>query len=330
MATVGNQFLTLLDLRARMTNGEVQGDIIDILAQTNELLGYLPFIEANDGTTNKATIRTGIPEGTWRMLNYGVKQKKSTTAQVRDASGMLENYSTVDKALADMSGDKAGFLLSESKAFIEGMNQQAMRTFLYGNGAVEAQKFTGLAPRYSQLTSAENAQNIIDAGGTGSDNTSIWLLVLSPETITGFYPKGSKAGLQQRDLGEQTVYDAENNPYQAYRSHYKWDMGLSVRDWRYAVRIANIDLSDLTKNASGGADLIDLMTQALELVQDLNNGRAVFVVNRQVRGFLRRQMANKANVQLAMEEVAGKKVMTFGEVPVVRVDALLNTEARVV
>ncbi len=38
-------------------------------------------------------------------------------------------------------------------------------------------------------------------------------------------------------------------------------------------------------------------------------------------------MTNKSNVHLGMHEVAGKKVLAFDEVPVRRVDAILNTEA---
>src|SRR5690606_38346105 len=115
-----------------------------------------------------------------------------------------------------------------------------------------------------------------------------------------------------------------------YRTHFLWYCGLVVKDWRYVVRIANIDRTLLVKNAATGADLIDLMVQAIEMLPNTRIGRAVFYVNRNIRSFLRRQIANKSNVWLTMEEIAGKKVMTFDGIPVKRVDALLNTEARVV
>lgn len=143
--------------------------------------------------------------------------------------------------------------------------------------------------------------------------------------------RGSSAGLQARDLGEDTLTDASGGRYQGYRTHYKWDMGLTLRDWRYAVRIANIDVSDLTKNASAGADLIDLMTQAIELIPNTGMGRAALYMPRKLRSFLRRQITNKvAASTLSMDEVAGKKVVTFDGIPCRRTDALLLTEARVV
>lgn len=330
MGAVGNSNLTLLDLATRMEGGKVAKTIIELLSKTNEIIDDMVWVECNDGTGHKTTVRTGIPAATWRQLNYGVTQTKSTTAQVKDGCGMLENYSTVDAALAAMSGDKSAFLLSEARPFLEGMNQGFADTLFYGNTASNPERFMGLAPRYSSLTAAESKDNIIDGGGTGSVNTSIWLVVWGENTAHGIYPKGSQAGLVQRNLGEQTVYDANGNPYQAERSHYKWDCGLSVRDWRYLVRIANVDVTALTKNAATGADIIDLMTQGLERVKDLNLGRPAFYVNRTVRSFLRRQMVNKTlQSTLSMETVAGKKVMMFGEVPVRRCDSILSTEAQV-
>ena len=129
---------------------------------------------------------------------------------------------------------------------------------------------------------------------------------------------------------EETLIDAAGGRYEGFRTHYEWNAGLTLRDWRYVVRIANVDVTALTKNASAGADLIDLMVQAIELLPNARVGRPVFYGNRTVRSFLRRQIANKSNVWLNMEEVAGRKVMTFDSVPFKRVDAILNTEARVV
>jgi hypothetical protein len=250
--------------------------------------------------------------------------------QVKDSMGMLETYAEVDKALADLNGNSAAWRLSEDRAFIEGMNQTMATTLFYGDSSLDPEKFMGLAPRYNSL-SAENAMNIIDAGGTGSDNASIWLITWGPNTCHTIYPKGSQAGLQSRDLGEHTLLDSAGGRYQGYRTHYKWDIGLTLRDWRYVVRIANIDVSDLTKNASSGADLIDLMTQAIELIPNVGMGRPAFYMPRRIRSFLRRQIANKvAASTLTMEDVAGKKVVTFDGIPCRRTDALLLTEARVV
>lgn len=331
MATLSTLNPTLADVAGRMTaDGRIDPQIVEMLNETNEILDDMTVIEANGFTEHKTTVRSGLPAGTWRKLNYGVQPEKSRTVPVKDSMGMLETYAEVDKALADLNGNSAAWRLSEDRAFIEGMNQTMASTLFYGDSSADPEKFMGLAPRYNSL-SAENAMNIVDASGTGSDNASIWLIVWGPNTCHSIYPKGSPAGLQSRDLGEDTLLDAAGGRYQGYRTHYKWDIGAVLRDWRYVVRIANVDVSDLTKNASAGADLIDLMTQALELVPNTSMGRPAFYMPRKIRSFLRRQITNKvAASTLTMEEIAGKKVVTFDGVPCRRTDALLLTEARVV
>jgi hypothetical protein len=331
MGTLSTTNPTLADVAARMTaDGKIDPQIVEMLNETNEVLDDMTVIEANGFTEHKTTVRSGLPAGTWRKLNYGVQPEKSRTVPVKDSMGMLETYAEVDKALADLNGNSAAWRLSEDRAFIEGMNQTMATTLFYGDSSADPEKFMGLAPRYNSL-SAENAMNIVDAGGIGSDNASIWLIVWGPNTCHTIFPKGSAAGLQSRDLGEHTLTDATGGRYQGYRTHYKWDIGAVLRDWRYVVRIANIDVSDLTKDGKTGADLIDLMTQALELVPNVGMGRPAFYMPRKLRSFLRRQITNKvAASTLTMEEIAGKKVVAFDGVPCRRTDALLLTEARVV
>lgn len=331
MGTLSTTNPTLADLTSRLTaDGKIDPMIVEMLSETNEVLDDMVLIEANGFTEHKTTVRSGLPGGTWRKLNYGVQPEKSRTVPVKDSMGMLETYAEVDMTLLNLNGNSASWLMSEERAFIEGLNQTMASTVFYGDSSLDPEKFMGLAPRYSSL-SAENAINIIDAGGTGSDNASIWLVVWGQNTCHGIYPKGSPAGLQVRDLGEHTLLDANNGRYQGHRTHYKWDNGLTLRDWRYVVRIANIDVSDLTKNAASGADIIDLMSQAVELIPNLGMGRPAFYMPRKLRSFLRRQIANKvAASTLTMEEVGGKKVVAFDGVPCRRTDALLLTEARVV
>lgn len=326
MATVGDTNLTLSDWAARREDNKV-AKIVEICNATNPVLEDMVWVEGNLPTGHKTTIRSGLPSVTWRLLNYGVQPSKSRTVQVTDACGMLEAYAEVDKALADLNGDTPAFRLSEDKPFLEAMNQEMASTVFYGNTATDPEKFMGLAPRYN-LSTAENGGNVIKGGGTGSDNTSIWLVVWGENTCHAIFPKGKITGLQHKDLGEVTLEDAAGGKYQGYRTHYKWDAGLVLRDWRYVVRICNIDISDLAADKSGdSADLVDLMVQAIELIPNLGMGRPVFYANKTITSMLRRQITKTTNVHLTLDEVAGKKVLSFDGIPVRKCDALLNTEA---
>jgi hypothetical protein len=322
--------LTLADLAKRTApDGGIENMIVEMLEQEEELLEDMVWIEGNLTTGHRSTIRTGIPEPTWRRMYQGVQPTKSTTAQITDNCGMAEDYGQMDKALADLGGNTAAVRLSEDKAHIQGFAHKLARTVWYGNEGTDPAAFTGFSPRMNSK-SAESGQNIIDAGGTGSDNASIWLVNWADDKVHGIIPKESKAGLQHKDLGEQTHTNADGSMYQVYRSHYRQDAGLTVRDWRFIVRIANIDVSDLTKDAATGADLVDLMTQAVELIKNLKGGRPAFYCNRRIRSVLRRQIKNAKNMNLSLETVAGRKVVTFDEtVPVKISDSLLLTEARV-
>ena len=240
---------------------------------------------------------------------------------------MLESYAVVDRKLVDISNNAAEFRLQEDRAFLESMNQEMASTLFYGSKS-EPEKFIGLSPRYNDKT-ARSAENLIDAGGTGNQLTSIWLCVWGPNTMYGFYPKGGKAGFTMENDGVVDALDGEGKKYKAYQTHYSWDLGLTVRDWRYAVRIANIDVSKLTKDASAGADLIDLMIDAEEKIPNLGMGRPVWYMNKTVRGFLRKQLNKGHQYQTAAGKEPGKIVVDFNDVPVRRTDALIIGEQQV-
>jgi len=343
MATLTSQVLTLADwAKRRDDNGKVAA-IVELLSQTNEILEDSLWMEGNLPTGHKTTVRTGLPSATWRLLNYGVPKAKSTTAQITDTVGNLEVYAEVDKDLADLNGNSAEFRLSEVKAFLEGMNQQVASTMFYGNTAVNPERFMGFAPRYNTVTAAtaQTAANVVSAGGAGSDNTSIWIITWGADTTHCIFPKGKIAGLQHRDLGEDTVRDADGNQYQAYRDHFKWELGLTVRDWRYNTRIANIDVSDLSGGSA--ANLINALVRGIHRIPTIMQsgttssdspsvngamGRTVIYCNRTIRTYLDLQAMNKTNVLLKMEEWNGRPVTTFRGIPIRTCDAILNNEAQ--
>jgi hypothetical protein len=331
MAVLGTSNPTLADL-AKVTDPDGSiADVVEILNATNEILMDMTFLEGNLTTGHRTSIRSGLPTPTWRKLYGGVQPTKSRAVQVTDNTGMMEDYSEVDKALVEMAGNPAAFRLQEDRPHIEGMNQEFASTLFYGDESTAPEEFTGLAARYNSL-SAENGDNIINGAGSGSDNASIWLICWGPNTCHGIIPKGSKAGIQQRDLGEVTLENADGNNgrMQAYRTHYRWDVGLSVRDWRYAVRIANIDRSLLTADISTGADLNDLMHQAWTELPNTSAGRCAWYMDKQVMSFLRRQTSNAVqNSTLSVDMVGGTMQTSWGGLPIRRCDALRTNEATV-
>lgn len=335
--------LTLNDWAKRLDeNGKVD-KIVEILNQNNSILSDMIWREGNLPTGHKTTIRTGMPNVAWRKLYEGVQPSKSTTVQITDTCGMLESYSEVDKDLADLNGNTEQFRLSESQAFFEAMNQEMAQTLIYGNATAEPAKFTGLAVRYSELASADaaaSAQNVLGAGGTTGPLTSIWLVGWGDNTVHGIFPKGSKAGLSFDDKGQVTVTDDKGGYFEAYRAHIKWNAGLTVRDWRYVVRVANISVNDLEGLSGSQAldaktSIIKLMSRAIDHLPSLDAVRPAFYVNRTLFSLLKIAAMEKTSNVLSIEQGLnqfGKRTseVVFDGVPIRKVDRIMNNEDVVV
>jgi hypothetical protein len=346
MAIIGNTALTLADWAKRVDDDGKMATVVDLLSQSNAMMDDMLWVEGNQTSGHKTTIRTGLPQGTWRQLYQGVQPTKSTTAQITEACGNLEGYSELDKDLADLNGNTAEFRLSEEGGFYEGMTQQVQSAFLYANSMNTPAQIMGLAPRYNtvQVANAASANNVIDMGGTGSTNCSMWVVGWGPNSVHGIFPKGKIAGLQMTDLGEDVKVLSDGSMYRVYRSHFKWECGLAVRDWRYVVRMCNIDVTLLT--GASAANLINGLVSAfhrfptapssMRITTDptkpsgvLGATRFAIYCNRQVAAALDRQAMNKTNLLLSIGEFDGKPVTMFRGVPIRVVDRLLTTEARI-
>lgn len=343
---------TLIDIAKSFGPDGKVATVAELLNQSNELIQYMNFIEGNLPTGHKGVVRTGLPTVQLRSFYRGVKVSKSGRATIEDVCAMLEGRNEIDKDLADLNGNAPAFRLSEGLSFIESMNQSFAQQLIYGDTSANPDGVLGLTPRYNSL-SATNSQNIIDAGGSGSDNTSVWLVVWGENTVTGIYPKGSQAGLAQQDLGEIDAFDENNDRFRAYAELWKWKFGLHVKDWRYAVRIANIDVSDLTGQTGTQAItaatwLNKLMIKALARIPSMGMGTATFMASRTVKEMLSVAALDKSQNALSFTQgvnqygtvapgsVAGQGTgiqggqLQFMGVPVLTVDQILATEARVV
>jgi hypothetical protein len=344
--TLTSTALTYADWAKRNDPSGKIATIINLLSQTNEILEDALVVEANGPTSHRTTVRTGLPSATWRLLNYGVAQAKSTTAQVTDSIGMLETYSTIDKALADLNGatrrvPALGGPRVPRRHEPAGRGHDVLRQHRREPRALHG---LGAALQHGvHLDRADRGQRD-RRRRHGLDQHLHLGRGLGPEHAPHIFPKGQINGLQQRDLGEQTIYDASNNPYQAYRTHFKWDIGMCLRDWRYAVRIANIDVNLLSGGSA--ANLINGLVRAVHRLPTapvgvsseqrtdapdggaMSMGRTVIYCNKVIRTYLDIQAMNKTNVLLRLEEWNGKAVTTFRGVPIRTCDQLLNTESR--
>lgn len=340
MSTLGGIALNLADWAKRVDPDGNVATIAELLNQSNDVLTDMLWLEGNLPTGHRTTVRTGLPTATWRLLNGGVIPSKSTTAQLDEACGMLENYSEVDRDLADLNGNVQQFRMSEGLAFVEGINQQMVQTLFYGDTTVNPERFLGLSPRYNAISGAANGVNVLSAGGAGSDNTSVWLVLWGPNTVSGIFPKGSKAGLMHEDLGLVTVETATGitgGRLRAYRDHWQWKCGIALKDWRYAVRLCNIDVSDLvgSSGTQNAQQLINLMSRMLDRIPSFGMGKPVFYMNRTVYSLLRVQALAKSSAAIAIDPglsqfgtlQAGN--LNFMGIPIRRVDQLLNTEATI-
>lgn len=330
---------TLLDLnQATDPNGQAATPI-QMLAQTNDIIPDIYWEEGNLPTGHRTTVWTTLPTVSSRLLNAGVTPGKGTNDQFTDSCAIFESYTVVDKKLADLAPNPATYRMQQRAMMIEAFGQKFTNILFNGNAVATPSDFTGLMPRYND-TDGGTAASIIDAAGSGSDNASIWLIGWGPQGIACIYPRGGQAGLRVEDKGEQlwqtsTTLGGSTSAMRAYVEWFEWTAGLSVRDWRCAIRIANIDVSDAltlatTQTATAATNMITEMIKAYYKLPSNKSGlRLGYYCNRSIAFALHNMALSKASSQVTVETIDGKPVTMFLGIPVRTVDQLGIAEARV-
>lgn len=340
MAIIGQNFPQLIDAYKASTAGKV----IEILSQDNIILDDAIARPCNMGAVERSMIRTGLPSASWGRLYKGVKQSKATMQQVDDTTGFLEARSEIDERLLKLAKDPAKQRLVDTMPFFETMNQEMAAGIFYHDIATTPEKFKGLAARYdSYYTGVKSgapksvASQVVDGGGRGSDNTSIWFVTWGDHATSLLYPEGTQAGIEMVDRGKEKAFDANGDPFYVKVATYEWHIGLTVKDWRYNARIANIDVSDMM---AGNVDVWALLRQAYYRLKsrrrNAESSRIAIYMNSDVLEVLDTQSTDRAlttsrenTVSLGSATVEGKEVRTYRGIPIRETDALLNTEAAV-
>jgi hypothetical protein len=318
---------TLLELSRRIDpNGEA-AKIAEVLARDNEILLDAVWQPANAPFANKSTRRSALPTGSWRSLNDGYTVENSQTIEIWDVIGMLGGYCETDiEAARAHPGGAKEFRNSEAEAWLEGLAQTFASTFIYGDVRTDPEKFMGLGPRMDNLAAAAN---VIGAGGTGSDVSSVFVVQWGPRKVHMIYPSGSKTGISHRDLGEQTKEVTATwgttppKLMQVYRDLFEIKAGLVVKNPRCIGRIANCE-------TSGSANIFDedLLIKILNRMPERGKG-AVIYANATIISYMEILLKDKTNVNFTPskgEGLAGEPVMRFRGCPVRKVDAIVDTE----
>jgi len=327
---------TLLDVSKAMAPDGSIAQVAEVLTTYNDILDDIPWYEGNLPTGHQTSIRSSLPTPSFRLLNQGVVPAKSTRGQVVDPCAIMEGRSQIDVDLASLNGNTAAFRKSEDDAFIQGFNKLFTDTLVYGDSSTNADRFNGLSSRYYSLTGEATSGQVISAGGGTTNNTSIWLIGWGPNKVFCTYPKGSMAGLQFKDEGIDTIQmTTAGAMMRAYVSWFQWKAGLVVADYRYVVRVANINTTQLL-TASDATDtsqnIMKLMVRALGLLPPIAGIKPVFYMNNTVATMLSIKMMDKGNAYLTVNELKNTPVyrpnlqLSFQGVPVKRVDSILNTE----
>ena len=333
---------------AKLRNPDQSAAIIaELLNQSNEPMQDVVWLEGNMPTGHRITQRTGLPTTYTRQLNYPVQVTRGQTAQVDEGMSIFEAWSEYDKVLLELWADQGNFLYQQNLGFMESMTESWAKSFIYGDPSSDPTQFLGLAPRYSTVSTsnAYSAQNVIDGGGTSSVMTSVWLVTHAPYAMHMFFPKGTGAGIQHF-INDNVVIQGSSGlggtRLRALQEQWQLQCGMALWDWRWCGRLCNIDTTNL-KNQTGATDLTEGMIDLLYRMPSIATppsttgnptssiaipGKQVYYCNRTVRAALHKQMLNKTNNQLSMEDWYGRKVMTFHGIPIRNCDQITNTESR--
>lgn len=331
MSGISVLYPTLGDLaKTRGPGLETALPIINLLDKRHGLHANLPILEANGVLSHRASVVTGLPTSSVRLINQGTASSTGSHEQIQFDLAIIKNVADIDNEYLKIAGDKGAEIAKRLMLHFESAKQKWSSLAWYG---VYSDGMAGLSSLYSDPTAA-NGRNVIDAGGTdNSDNASIWLFNGGPG-VSIRYPRGSAAGII-RDGGGYTWSESLGGT--ALKGVvWREEVGIAgapvVEDWRDVVRVGSIDMSNLVAGVND-ADLLALSGDAVSCLDGRPAYRRFFVMNARVWKYVQKQRdaKNVAGGGVTMQNVDGFEGLMpmLHNIPVVIDDNLLNTEAPV-
>lgn len=322
MAVLTNNVPNILDISKRYTTDGQPLPVAEILTRRKPVFQDIPWIESNTTNGHRLAVEVALPKAVLRKLNQGVTPSKGDVSNITEATAEFASLGTVDKGLADLSTNVADFRIKQNSRHIEAIGQAFEDQFFYGTKIVP-EGFVGLAERYSAKTDKLLKRQILDLGGTGSTLSSIWVVGWGEDSVYGIYAKGTKAGIQHTDYGDELVNDDKGGQYPAYRDWFALQCGLAVQDPRNIARVANIAESSLEISPTDPNNLlVNQLIKATHRVERLDTTRPVIYCGRDVFEWLDLQANNRTILALKQQELDGHQVTTFRGIPIRRSDAL--------
>lgn len=320
--------MTLVDVARNQNPDGTAARIAEIVQDTNPILQDMHYEEGNLDTGHQYTRHSATKKGAFVNYNEGIPNQKSDRTQHRVDCAMLKAIAEADADLVTLGAGEAHNRMVEDKGVMMGMNLEMAEKVFYGDSSTDSAQFDGL----NKIVADTSARTFVDAGGTGSDNTSIYAVDWGPAKAYGVFPKGSTAGLKHTDLGRRVKDMSDGTKLPVVESLFEWKTGIAIENTNAVGRIANIDVSDLAGAGEAGytgPNLEKLMTELDRKFRQGYEGR-VYYASIDVLLALEYIAQSKANVNLTYMDFAGQKLLTFRGKPIRECDAISLAEARIV
>lgn len=265
------------------------------------------------GVTYKTLVRTKLPTVQFRAANQGVPPSKGIYENREFETYIFNPYWTCDQAVADSHEDGApAFIATEAQGIMEAAWQYLGQQFYYGNNAAAGAAVNDTLGNPGLLQYVD-ASMVIDATGT-TDNvaTSVWAVRFGPRDIQWVY--GQNGNLALKPVREQTLFDANNNPYTGYIQEILARPGLQFTRKYAAARIKKI-------TTDVGHTLTDaLIAQLIALFPTGLPPDYLFMTRRSLQQL--QQSRTATNPTGAPAPIPNE---SFG-IPILPTDSILNTE----
>ena len=270
--------------------------VVRVLDQYSPIVRDAVTVESNSDSGHEYAVQNGLPSVVWRKAYQGVKPSKGSQTVVKETYGRMSAVSMVDVAIAEKGGKVSEVRGAMMRDKLEAMTQEFASKLIYGSNQDDEKAFVGFAARYSNLTDAATAKQIVNfadivAPGAEIERalSSIYLIGWAKGKIFTFYPKGTRAGIKTYDYsknGPIDLVDADGGSFPGYKEQAEWLAGLAVQDWRYGARICNIDTKKLN-NEDNKKALYEAFMTAVGKIHRLEGIKLVAYCSREVKDALR-------------------------------------------